>query len=110
VNRVLEDSGRYFREGLTSLKDNKRQESGEKFDKSVEAFLISAINVQRDERLQRCYSQLIETIYRLEYPMESQAPRFSDLAATCGWNWTSSDFELANKVAASLKQSDKAKN
>ncbi|MCV4640092.1 hypothetical protein OFB62_32830, partial [Escherichia coli] len=53
VNRVLEDSGRYFREGLTSLKDNKRQESGEKFDKSVEAFLISAINVQRDERLQR---------------------------------------------------------
>lgn len=103
VNRVLEEAGRNFRDGLVSLKENRRQESGEKFDKSVEAFLVSSINVQRDERLQRCYSQLIETVYRLEYPTETQSPRFNELAATCGWNWSSADFELANSVASSLR-------
>ena len=28
VNKVLEDSGRYFRDGLADLKANKRSESG----------------------------------------------------------------------------------
>lgn len=109
INRVLDESGRYFREGLVALRENKRQESGEKFDKSVEAFLVSVINVQRDERLQRCYSQVIETVYRLEYPSESQLPRFNDLASTCGWNWSPSDFEMANSIAASLRPADKSK-
>ncbi|MER3631877.1 MAG: hypothetical protein C4325_06720 [Blastocatellia bacterium] len=109
VNRVLEDAGRYFRDGLSSLKENRRQESGEKFNKSVEAFLVSSINIQRDERLQRCYSQLIETVYRLEYPSETQTPRFDDLAATCGWNWSTADFELANSVSSLLRARTKEK-
>ena len=49
VNKVLEDSGRHFRDGLTALKSNQRSESGAKFDKSVEVFLYSTLNIQRSE-------------------------------------------------------------
>ena len=52
VNKFLEDSGRHFRDGLTALKQNQRSESGAKFDKSVEVFLYSTLNIQKDQRLQ----------------------------------------------------------
>ena len=74
VNKVLEDSGRYFRDGLADLKANKRSESGENFDKSVEVFLYSTLNIQKDQKLQTCYSQLIETVYRMEFPSDAQVP------------------------------------
>ena len=86
INRVLEESGKHFKSGLEALKANKRQESGDKFDKSVETFLLSTLNIQRDPKLQACYSQLVETIYRMEYPVDNQAPQLRPLAITCGWN------------------------
>ena len=87
INKLLDDSGRSFRAGLEAFKANKRSDAGEKFDKSVETFLYSAINIQKDGKLQGCYNQLIETVYRLEFPAGSQAPRIRELSATCGWNW-----------------------
>src|SRR5688572_12002032 len=87
VNKVIEDAGKNFREGLEDLKANRRQESGQKFDKSVESFLLSTLNIQRDQRLQTCYAQLIETVYRIEYPSDNQVPQIRPLAATCGWAW-----------------------
>ena len=65
VNKILEDSGRSFRDGLVAFKANKRSDSGEKFDKAVEVFLYSTVNIQKDQKLQACYQQLIETVYRI---------------------------------------------
>ncbi|MEO5859240.1 MAG: transglycosylase SLT domain-containing protein [Pyrinomonadaceae bacterium] len=103
INRVLEESGKHFKSGLEDLKANKRQESGGKFDKSVETFLLSTLNIQRDSKLQACYSQLVETIYRMEYPVDNQAPQLRPLALTCGWNWNEGDGKLADEVASLLK-------
>jgi membrane-bound lytic murein transglycosylase D len=99
VNKILTDSGRYFRDGLAALKANHRSESGDKFDKSVEVFLYSTFNIQRDQKLQTCYSQLIETVYRIEFPSDKQAPQIRGLSAACGWNWNDEDFKLADAVA-----------
>ena len=112
VNKVLEDSGRHFREGLTALKSNQRSESGAKFDKSVEVFLYSTLNIQKDAKLQSCYSQLIETIYLMEFPSETKPPQLRTLSASCGWRWNDEDFKLADSVVAmvkpSLKKTDSA--
>ena len=54
VNKVLEDSGRHFRDGLNAFKANQRSESGARFDKSVEVFLYSTLNIQKDQKLQSC--------------------------------------------------------
>src|SRR5215203_1768407 len=100
VNKVIEEAGKNFREGLDDLKANRRQESGHKFDKSVETFLLSNLNIQRDQKLQTCYAQLIETVYRIEYPADNQVPQIRPLAATCGWTWNEADLMLADEVSA----------
>lgn len=110
INRVLEESGKHFRSGLEDLRFNKRQDSGEKFDRSVETFLLSSLNIQRDTKLQACYSQLVETIYRMEYPVDNQAPQLRPLAATCGWNWSESDGKLADEVASLLRPTKRPSN
>ncbi len=103
VRKVLDDAGRSFKEGMTALKDNRRSDSGTAFDKSVEVFLYSTLNIQRDQKLQGCYTQLIETVYRLEFPSNAQLPQIRSLSATCGWNWTDADMKLADDVVALAK-------
>lgn len=100
VNKVLMESGVAFREGLVALADDNRQMAGEKFNKSVEVFLYSTLNIQKDPKLQGCYNQLIETIYRIEFPAENQSPKVRELAATCTWNI---EATLADKVAMLAK-------
>ncbi|HMS11307.1 MAG TPA: hypothetical protein PKE66_17590, partial [Pyrinomonadaceae bacterium] len=104
VNRVLEDSGKHFREGLTALKANRRQDSGQSFDKSVEVFISSAINIQTDGRLQTCYNQLLETVYRIEFPTAARQPQIRSLAASCGWQWNEVDLGLADEVTSLVAQ------
>jgi LysM repeat protein len=96
VNLVTEKSGALFKEGLTALKDNLRPQAGEKFNKSVEVFLYSTLNVQRNQKLRECYNQLVETIYRIEFPSDKQAPNVRSLSATCGWNINN---ETADQIA-----------
>jgi len=96
VNNILLESGDRFNEGLIAYSGSKFQDAGAKFDKSVEVFLNSTLNIQRERRLQNCYSQLIETVYRLEFPSDVQMPQVRGLAATCGWNV---DAKLADDVA-----------
>ncbi len=100
VRKVLDDSGRSFKEGMSALKANRRSDSGAAFDKSVEAFLFSTLDIQRDQTLKGCYSQLIETVYRLEFPNGAQPPQIRSLSATCAWNWNESDMKLADEVVA----------
>ncbi|MEP6850314.1 MAG: transglycosylase SLT domain-containing protein [Acidobacteriota bacterium] len=103
VNKILDDSGRAFRDGLFAYKANRRSDAGEKFDRSVETFLYSSVNVQKDQKLQSCYNQLIETVYRIEFPSAAQSPRLRELSATCGWSWNSEEFKLADDVVGMVK-------
>jgi len=103
VSKVLEDSGRYFRDGLQAFKENRRSDAGQNFDKSVEVFLYSTLNIQRDGKLSGCYNQLIETVYRVEFPTDTQQPKVRELSATCGWAWNANDFKLADEVVALAK-------
>lgn len=102
VNKVLLDAGISFKEGLLAYVNGDRSVAGEKFNKSVEVFLYSALNIQREQKLQSCYNVLVETIYRIEFPSESQLPRIRDLGAICNWNI---DDALADKVATLAKNS-----
>lgn len=103
IRKVLDDSGRNFHEGMVALKANRRSDSGAAFDRSVETFLMSTLDIQRDKSLQSCYSQLIETIYRIEFPNASQPPQIRSLSATCQWKWNDVDMKLADDVAAITK-------
>jgi membrane-bound lytic murein transglycosylase D len=100
VSKVLDDSSRFFREGMQAFKENRRSDAGASFDKSVEVFLYSTINVQRDAKLSSCYNQLIETVYRVEFPTDAQQPKLRELSATCTWSWNANDFKLADDVVA----------
>ncbi|MEP7212554.1 MAG: transglycosylase SLT domain-containing protein [Acidobacteriota bacterium] len=110
VNKVLDDSGKYFKEGLLAFQANKRAESGQNFDRSVEMFLYSTLNIQKDQRLQTCYSQLIDTIYRIEFPSDAQMPQIRGLSAACGWKWNDADLKLADAVAQMSKPSGRSPN
>ncbi len=103
IAKVLDDSGRSFLDGLMAFKDNRRSDAGEKFDKAVETFLYSTLNIQKEQRLQSCYNQLIETVYRIEFPSEAQLPQIRSLSATCAWSWNANDFQLADAVSALVK-------
>lgn len=98
VNKVLADSGVLFKEGLLAYEDNKLSLAGEKFNKAVEVFLYSTLNTQREPKLQGCYNQLIETIYRIEFPSDAQQPQVRNLSQTCGW--ANIDAALADKITA----------
>ena len=86
VNDLTNKSGILFKEGLTALSDNRRSIAGEKFDKSIEVFLMSGVDVQRNQKLRECYNQLIETVYRIEFPADKQLPQVRSLSATCNWD------------------------
>jgi len=98
IQQITSDSGRYFKQGLLNLQDNRRPQAREDFDKSVEVFLMSGINLtsNNNAKARDCYNQLIETVYRMEFPTDKQIPQIRSLSATCGW---SIDNDLADKVA-----------
>lgn len=98
VNEVLIKSGISFKEGLLAYVDDNRSTAGDKFNKSVEVFLYSTLNLQRDSKLQACYNQLIETVYRIEFPDEGNLPQIKNLSLTCGWNIENGLSETVSKI------------
>lgn len=100
IRQVTKDSGRYFNQGLLNLQDNRRSQAREDFDRSVEQFLISGINIQSSRDLRECYNQLIETVYRMEFPNDQKPVNIKGLSAVCGWNIKE---DLANDVAKLVK-------
>lgn len=100
TNKVLADAGTAFVDGLEAYSNNNRQIAGERFNKAVEVFLYSTLNIQKDQRLQGCYNQLIETVYRMEFPTDAQPPQIKNLAATCSW---SVDTALAENVGRAVR-------
>ena len=99
VDDITSNAGLSFKDGLVAMSDNRRSVAGEKFNKSVEAFLMSGINVSRNPKLQSCYNQLVETVYRIEFPSNAQQPQIRSLSVICGWKWNENDYRLADAVA-----------
>jgi LysM repeat protein len=100
IRQVTKDSGRYFNQGLLNLQDNRHSQAREDFDKSVEVFLISGINIQSSKELRECYNQLIETVYRMEFPADQKPVNIKGLSAVCSW---SIKEDLADKVSNLVK-------
>ena len=96
VDQITRDSGIYFKQGLYNLVDRRGSEARKDFDKSVEIFLMSGINVQKNTKLRECYSELIETIYRMEIPNSRQPANIRRLSTICEWGIKD---ELAADVA-----------
>jgi len=95
-NQLTAEVGDHFKKGLSHLESNRRSNAHEEFDKTIEVFLLSNVNVQSNQKLRECYSQLTETIYRMEFPTGNQPANIRSLSATCGWDI---DNDLADKIA-----------
>lgn len=100
VKKILDDAGGAFQEGLAAYISDNRNAAGAGFDRSIEIFLFSTLNIQREAKLQNCYNQLIETIYRIEFPADHQVPQVRSLAMTCGWNI---DNAISDTIALKAK-------
>lgn len=101
VRMVLQESGRSFNEGLLAYEDGNFSEAGKKFNRSVETFLNSTINIQKTPALYNCYNQLIETVYLIEFPSETKLPQIRGLVTTCGWSNINPD--TADRVAGLVR-------
>ena len=103
VNRVLQQSGAAFKDGLTAFSQDNRQIAGQKFNKAVEAFLESTLNVQSQPKLKACYDQLIDTVYFIEFPTDANTVgvKVKGVSATCGWTVDSTLVETVAKAVTS---------
>ncbi len=105
IDQITQDSGRYFKQGLYNLLDRRGTEARQDFDKSVEVFLMSGVNVQRNQKLRECYNQLIETVFRIEFSANTQQANLRSLSAVCGWDIKD---ELADNVAKLIQKNNSA--
>jgi membrane-bound lytic murein transglycosylase D len=110
VNRVLQQSGASFKDGLTAFSQDNRQVAGEKFNKAVEAFLESTLNVQSQPKLKACYDQLIDTVYFIEFPTDSNtvSVKVKGVSATCGWTLDNTLVETVAKAVTSAPKTTAA--
>ena len=101
INDLTFKSGVSFKQGMLNMQDNRRPQAGEDFNKAVEVFLLSGINLTSPNNVKagNCYNQLIETVYRIEFPSNAQPPQIRSLSAICGWNWNDNDYQTADAVA-----------
>jgi LysM repeat protein len=92
---VFNKAGILFKSGLTAMSDNRRAIASKNFDNSIEVFLMSGIDVQLNQKLRECYNQLIETVYRIEFPSNDHLPQVRSLSTTCNW-------DIKNETADSI--------
>jgi hypothetical protein len=98
LKRITTDSGVYFKQGLLNLVDNRRPQARADFDKSVEVFLLSNVNVRKNQKLSDCYDQLIETVYLIEIPSAKNPANIRGLSNTCGWDISKDTVEAVAKL------------
>ena len=97
--KVTDDAGTYFKQGLVNLKDQKSQQARADFNRSIDTFLRSSINVREDKEFERCYNGLIKTIFLIEFP-SNETPQVKALALTCNWTLN----EELEAIAVSLQK------
>jgi hypothetical protein len=69
VEQVLERANDHFQRGKLNLKDNKREQARDEFNKAIDEILMSGLDVRASQRLQTGYFELVERIYREEVPL-----------------------------------------
>jgi membrane-bound lytic murein transglycosylase D len=111
--QIVPKVGEKFKLGLLKLQRNQRREAKEEFDKALEILLESGINLRNTKDFASCYDQLIETIYRIEFPSYKAKPDIKFLVATCRWNVDNNTFNdiddnLIQSVNSSLFSIDTA--
>jgi membrane-bound lytic murein transglycosylase D len=70
VTGVINKAEVHFKQGEINLKDNRREQARDEFDKAVDTILNSGMDVRANQRLQTYYLELVERIYRLEVPQQ----------------------------------------
>jgi membrane-bound lytic murein transglycosylase D len=70
VSKIMERAEVHFKQGEINLKDNRREQARDEFDKAVDTILNSGMDVRANARLQTYYLELVERIYRLEVPQQ----------------------------------------
>jgi Transglycosylase SLT domain/LysM domain len=108
VALVTNDAGRYFKQGLLNLQDNRRPQARADFDKSVEVFLNSTLDVRKNIVLQNCYTQLVETIYLIEFPTSRQPANIRGLATTCSWDIRNETIDSVAKLLLPTNQQNQS--
>ncbi|MCS6873776.1 MAG: transglycosylase SLT domain-containing protein [Pyrinomonadaceae bacterium] len=108
-SRFLEistEAGKRFKQALLRLQKNQPREAKEEFNRAVEAFIKSGININRSSGLfQTCYNQLIETIYRIEFPSSTFKPDIKFLSITCRWDKDSnSENDIDDALIADINK------
>lgn len=86
LRQSFKQAENHFRTGLAALNINQPSKAREDFDRSVEVFLTSSASLSENRGLRQCYDQLVETIYRIEFPSKQKAPNIQRLSAACNWN------------------------
>jgi membrane-bound lytic murein transglycosylase D len=92
VSKIMEKAEVHFKQGEINLKDNRREQARDEFDKAVDTILNSGMDVRANQRLQTYYLELVERIYRLEVPQQRTTP--SPVL----------DQQIARNVNASMKE------
>ena len=75
IQAVIARAESHFKLGELNLKDGKREQARDEFDKAVDAVLESGLDVRAYPRLQQFYLQLVERVYRVEVPAQEQQRR-----------------------------------
>jgi hypothetical protein len=103
INKVTNDAGIAFKQGLQSIQNNRRLEASKYFNMAVEVFFMSGINLTSESNFKAkiCYTQLVETIYRIEIPNDDKSPEINSLSKVCGWNI---DNQLADSIIPQSKK------
>jgi hypothetical protein len=95
LNTILSDAGRFFRQGLLNLIDNRRPQAQKDFDKSVETFMLPNAT---HPKLDACFNALVENIYRLEFPKNGHSLEIENLATLCNWEVSKNTVEAITKL------------
>jgi membrane-bound lytic murein transglycosylase D len=69
--QIINRAETHFKQGELNLRDNKRFEARDEFDKAVDSILESGMDVRGNQRLQNYYWELIKRINCLEVPGQS---------------------------------------
>lgn len=72
VQQVISRAENLFKQGELNLKDSRREQARDDFDKAVDTILESGMDVRGNPRLREYYLQLVERVYRVEVPLPQQ--------------------------------------
>ncbi|HZB44098.1 MAG TPA: transglycosylase SLT domain-containing protein [Pyrinomonadaceae bacterium] len=84
IQAVIARAENHFKLGELNLKDGKREQARDEFDKAVDAVLESGLDVRAYPRLQQYYLQLVERVYRVEVPTQEQRQQRTVVAEVQG--------------------------